>query len=111
MVSLDAMGGTIRLMDPLVIESCHSTWIIDQENSRFRRILKGLQASTAQASTSWRPCYGVEIDPESESFVVLLNPEGTRLLRSWRHVDHCTQCGGEATSELTLDELRTATFG
>jgi hypothetical protein len=44
----------------------------------------------------------------SESFVVLLNPEGTRLLRSWRHLDHCAQCGGEATSELTIDELRAA---
>ena len=32
-------------------------------------------------STDWQPCYGVEIDPLSESFVVLLNPEGTRLLQ------------------------------
>ena len=93
-------------MDPLVIESCHSTWVIDMENSRFRRILKGFYDHAAQASTAWRPCFGVEIDPHSESFVVLLNAEGTRLLRSWRHVDHCAQCGGEATSELSLDELR-----
>ncbi len=42
----------------------------------------------------------------SESFVVLLNPEGTRLLRSWRHVEHCAQCGGEATSELSINDLR-----
>ncbi len=91
-------------MDPVVIESCHSTWVVDMENFRFKRILKGL--STTQASTGWRGCYGLEIDPHSESFVVLLNPEGTRLLRSWRHVEHCSQCGGEATSELTLDELR-----
>ena len=50
--------------------------------------------------------YGVEIDPLSESFVVLLNPEGTRLLRSWLHVEHCSQCGGEATSESSLRDLR-----
>jgi hypothetical protein len=96
------MGG----MEPLVIESCHSTWIIDMEHERFRRVLKGIDDHGVPASTEWRACYGVEIDPESESFVVLLNPEGTRLLRSWRHVEHCAQCGGEATSELSLDELR-----
>jgi len=91
-----------------VIESCHSTWIFDNTNSRFRRVLKGIDVSGGQASTAWQPFFGVEIDPTSESFVVLLNAEGTRLLRSWRHVDHCSQCGGEMTSELSLDELRAA---
>ncbi len=93
-------------MESLVIESCHSTWLFDQDNTRFRRVLKG-QAG-GPVSTSWQPCFGVEIDPDSESFVVLLNPEGTRLLRSWRHVEHCAQCGGEATTEMTLGELRSA---
>ncbi len=100
-----------RFMEPLIVESCHSTWIFDTENSRFRRVLKGISSVSGEASTAWRPCYGVEIDPMSESFVVLLNPEGTRLLRSWRHLDHCAQCGGEATSELTIDELRAAAAG
>jgi hypothetical protein len=90
-----------------IIESCHSTWIIDLENSRFRRVVKSGNHS-GPASTEWQPCYGVEIDPLSESFVVLLNPEGTRLLRSWRHVEACAQCGGEATSELSLKDLRSA---
>jgi hypothetical protein len=92
-------------MDPIIIESCNSTWVVDLERSRFRRILKGLDGPT-QTSTAWRECYGLELDPHSESFVVLLNQQGTSLLRSWRHVEHCTQCGGEATSELSLDELR-----
>ena len=52
--------------------------------------------------------FGLEIDPISESFVVLLNPEGTRLLRSWRHVEQCPQCGGDQTAELSLDELKGA---
>ena len=95
-------------MESTVIESCHSTWIFDNDNARFRRVLKGIETSGGQASTAWRPFYGMEVDPGSESFVVLLNPEGTRLLRSWRHVDHCSQCGGETTSELSLDELRAA---
>ena len=98
-------------MDPVVIESCHSTWVVDLENSRFRRILKGLDAGRTHASTTWRPCYGLEIDPASESFVVLLNPDGTRLLRSWRHVEHCAQCGGEATSEHSLEDLRAVAPG
>jgi hypothetical protein len=98
-------------VDEIVIESCHSTWIIDMENSRFRRLVKGSSVQSGPASTEWQPCYGVEIDPLSESFVVLLNPEGTRLLRSWRHVEHCAQCGGEATSELSLRDLRSAVRG
>lgn len=98
----------ILVMDPLVLESCHSTWLFDTERLRFRRVLKGLDVDSHPASTGWRPYFGLDIDPVSESFVVLLNPEGTRLLRSWRHVDHCTQCGGEATGELSLEELRSA---
>ena len=95
-------------MEPLVLESCHSTWLFDTDRMRFRRVLKGLHLDNHPASTGWRPYFGLDIDPVSESFVVLLNPEGTRLLRSWRHVEHCTQCGGEATGELSLDELRSA---
>jgi hypothetical protein len=93
---------------PLVVESCHSTWLFDTERMRFRRILKGLDLDAQQASTAWRPYYGLEMDPLSESFVVMLNPEGSRLLRSWRHVEHCPQCGGQTTAELSLDDLRLA---
>jgi hypothetical protein len=91
-----------------VLESCHSTWIFDTDKLRFRRILKGLALDAHAATTAWRPYYGLEIDPISESFVVLLNPEGTRLLRSWRHVEQCPQCGGNQTAELSLDALRGA---
>lgn len=93
-----------------VLESCHSTWIFDTEKLRFRRILKGLAVDAHAATTAWRAYFGLEIDAISESFVVLLNPEGTRLLRSWRHVEHCPQCGGDQTAELSLDELRGATL-
>jgi hypothetical protein len=103
-----ASKGNDSGMEPLVLESCHSTWLFDTERMRFRRILKGLDLDSRHATTDWRPYYGLDLDPVSESFVVLLNQEGTRLLRSWRHVEHCSQCGGEATGELSLDELRTA---
>ncbi len=98
-------------MEPLVLESCHSTWLFDTERMRFRRILKGLEMEAPPAATEWRPYFGLDIDPYSESFVVRLNAEGTRLLRSWRHVDRCTQCGGQATTELSVDELRAAARG
>ena len=93
-------------MEPIIIESCHSTWIIDIDEHRFRRVMKG--SALQGTSTEWQPCFGVEIDPLSESFVVILNEDGTRLLRSWRHVERCAQCGGEATSELSLHDLRSA---
>ena len=91
-----------------ILESCHSTWIFDTDRLRFRRVLKGLALDVHAATTAWRDYFGLEVDPVSESFVVLLNPEGTRLLRSWRHVEHCPQCGGNQTAELSLDELRSA---
>jgi len=107
-VSRDPFQAMIWLMEPFVLESCHSTWLFDTERMRFRRVLKGLDLESRPASTGWRPYFGLDIDPISESFVVLLNPEGTRLLRSWRHVEHCAQCGGEATAELSLEDLRSA---
>ena len=103
--------GEYRAGEPLVLESCHSTWIFDQDGRRFRRLLKGLDLDPRRASTAWRPYYGLELDELSETFVVMLNPEGTRLLRSWRHVDRCQQCGGEATAEFSLDQVRNASLG
>ena len=97
-------------MEPLVLESCHSTWLFDTERMRFRRVLKGLDVENHPASTGWRPYFGLDVDPVSESFVVLLNPEGTRLLRSWRHVDHCTQCGGILLLRLSREQWE-AVFG
>lgn len=95
----------------LILESCHSTWEFDTERGRFRRVLKDPEMAIQGTTTSWRPYYGLEIDSESESFVVLLNQSGTRLVRSWRHVDHCPQCDGEKTAEISLEELRSAIGG
>lgn len=88
----------------VVLESCHSTWVFDFGRMRFRRILKERRT----APTAWVPFYGLELDDGRESFVILLNPSGSRLMRSWRHLAHCAQCGGEATTELSLDELRSS---
>ncbi len=101
-------ASTVEDQDPVVLESCHSTWLFDTQRMRFKRILKGLDIDTRDASTAWRQYFALELDPLSESFVVTLNEEGTRLLRSWRHVQQCPQCGGNATVELSVDELRRA---
>ena len=95
----------------IILESCHSTWIFDTRGRRYRRVLKGAAGEGLRPRTSWQPYYSLELDEASESFLVVLNPEGTRLLRSWRHLAHCAQCDGEATAELSVDELRSAVLG
>ena len=93
-------------MEPVVLESCHSIWLFDTDHMSFLRVLMQHAAGRHLAATSWRPYFGLEMVPHSESFVVILNAEGTRLLRSWRHTTHCAQCGGHATSEVSIEELR-----
>ncbi|MGO9196451.1 MAG: hypothetical protein ACLQK4_04905 [Acidimicrobiales bacterium] len=92
--------------DFLVLDSCHSTWLFDVAGRRFRRALKGLDVDPSLAATDWRPYERLELSEGSEAFVVILNPAGTRRIRSWRHVDGCEQCEGERTSELSLEDLR-----
>ena len=95
-------------MEPLIFESCHSTWFFDTEGMQFRRVLKGAQIGSHHVATGWRPYYGLDIDPSSESFAVLLTPDGSRILRSWRHTGDCAQCGGHVTTELSAEEVRAA---
>lgn len=92
----------------IVLDSCHSVWHFQPGRMRFRRALKGL--GEPYISTGWRPYYGLHLDHDSDGFVVLLNPQGSRLLRSWRHApgrDGCEFCAEEPTQELMLDEIRT----
>jgi hypothetical protein len=80
--------------------------LFDMPAKRFRRILKGLDIDPAVAATDWRSYDRLELSDGSDAFVVLLNPAGTRRIRSWRHVDGCEQCEGEQTVELSLEEIR-----
>jgi hypothetical protein len=95
-------------MEPIVYESCHSIWHFDPDRMRFRRMLKGIGSGHGEVLTEWRPYFGLEVDRQGEYFVVLLNAEGSRLLRSWRHTTDCTECGGHVTSEHSLEDLRSA---
>lgn len=89
----------------VILESCHSTWLFDPENRRFCRILK-VEPAEPSVATDWRPYHRLVVNPGSDAFVVFLDPSGTRLLRSWRHTAHCDQCGGDATAEMSLEDLR-----
>lgn len=95
-------------MPPTVFESCNSTWVFDQQHMRYRRILKGVEVDDRAVLTEWRRYFGLEVAEDSEAFTVLLNPEGTRMIRSWRHTGDCAQCGGHVTAELSLEAIGAA---
>ncbi|MCL5048500.1 MAG: hypothetical protein M1374_06950 [Firmicutes bacterium] len=57
-------------------------------------------------ATEWLSYDKLVIHPDSDAFVVFLDSSGTKLLRSWRHTAQCEQCGGNATTELSLAELQ-----
>lgn len=40
----------------------------------------------------------------SDAFGVVLNAEGTRRVRGWRHVEGCDQCVGQ-TAEYSLEDI------
>ena len=91
---------------PIVIESCHSTWIFDADRLRFRRILRGTEVGGQPVVTGWRSYSRLVVEADSETFTVILNVAGSRMIRSWRHDAGCTQCGQHMTSEMSLDKLR-----
>ena len=90
-----------------VVASCHSTWFFDPSKERFCRRLAGPD----DIVTMWQGYFGIEVDPDAGSFVILLNSAGTRLLRSWRHTAGCTKCSSHATIELSLAAIRDAAAG
>ncbi len=93
-------------MDLVVVDSCHSRWVFDAERLRFRRVPKGPGLRVRMAMMEWRPYHSLHLDPYSDSFVVVLNDAGTRMLRSWRHREAvCPQCGASRTEELSLGDI------
>jgi hypothetical protein len=87
-----------------VLESCHSTWVFDEAQHRFHRVLRD-QPSDAGVATPWQDYYALMLETDSEAFTVWLNEDGTRRLRSWRHRDRCEACDTEATVELDLSAI------
>lgn len=90
--------------EPYVIESCHSTWIFDLANHRFRRTVKGRELNR-RFSTDWRVYDHVVFDSESGAFLIFLDALGTRVLRSQRHSGQCERCG-DFTATICVDDLK-----
>ena len=101
-------SGVDRPHGSLVLESCHSSWVFDTEAPRFRRILKGIEVNDHRVATEWRPYYGLVLSENSAAFTVLLNAEGTRMIRSWRHTPDCPECGRQVTAELSRADIEAA---
>lgn len=89
----------------VVLESCHSTWIFDCDRKQFRRILRGIEVGKQCVSTQWRAYWELQLDPVGEGFTVYLNASRTRLIRSWRHNEDCSECRNHQTDALSLDEI------
>ncbi|MGH8971782.1 MAG: hypothetical protein ACRD0C_01070 [Acidimicrobiia bacterium] len=90
-------------MDLQVLHSCHSTWYFDPARQRFQRVPRGLDVAP---DSEWAPYHRLEIDT-SGSFMVTLNDEDTRMLRSWVHSEPCPHCHlDDLTEELELQPLR-----
>jgi hypothetical protein len=103
-----AMPAIAEMPATVALESCHSTWVFDQNRMRFRRVLKDTEVGGQPVATGWRPYSRLETPPGSETFTVYLNPAGTRMIRTWRHTADCRECGEHRTGELSLEMLRKA---
>lgn len=83
----------MRAVRFLVVDTCDSAWVFDEQNRRFRRLLKGIDAIFTFA-TEWRSYDHLLIDGGSDRFLVYIDPSGRRVLRARRHVEEaCDECG------------------
>ena len=95
----------------ITLDSCHSRWEFDADGHRFRRVLRGPEMELRRITTEWRPYHALQIDERSDSFVVVLNEAGTRMLRSWRHRDgECPSCG-LGTGQVKMADASSADSG
>jgi len=91
------------------IVTSHSVWLFDTERMRFRRMPRGADLTAPSFEGDWEAYYALEIEGDG-SFTVALNPERTRLLRSYRDdadasvaVDLVAPPAPDATTELRLE--------
>lgn len=93
------------------IESCHSIWVLDDANRRFRRLLRGARLD-APVATEWRPYHHAVLDEGTDAFLIYLDRAGSRLLRSWRHlVGRCERCGQLSDPESLASDLNRFEMG
>lgn len=85
------------------LASCHSLWLFDLHRMRFQRVPRGSRLDVPVSSSEWTPYHRVDIDPSTGVFVVSLDEQGTKLLRSRVHLDSCPHHhADDRTGELAL---------
>jgi hypothetical protein len=89
-----------------IIESCNSTWLFDAPRMRFRRVPKGTAIDVPAPPEEWERYYSLELEADSGAFIVTLNENGTRMLRSYQHTVPCPHCDANATAELSLEAVK-----
>jgi len=86
------------------IDSCHSIWVIDTEDSRFCRLPRGSRVDLTTLRGDWEPYYDFEVHDDG-AHVLVVNPSRTRLLRFWKHTDPCPHCASDRTEELSVQPV------
>ena len=71
-------GGKVR------IETANSVWVFEPDRRRFWRVPRGLDINSPSTARAWQPYFNLVLDAETGAFTVWLDPDGTRLLRSYR---------------------------
>ena len=89
-----------------IVESCQSIWLFNEADQLFTKMARGSIRDSNVAE--WRAYDRLLFHPRSDAFIVFLDAANTRVLRSWRHREPCPHCGGEVTSEMSVDDLREA---
>jgi hypothetical protein len=88
-------------METVTIETCDCTWIFDADTMRFRRVLRDTEGDGRSFATAWLPYFRLEVNPDTETFTVVLTAGGTRMIRSSSHVGDCDQCRHDMSGELS----------
>jgi hypothetical protein len=93
------------------IDSCHSHWMFDTDRHRFLRILRNPELGPHPVTTEWRPYSALHVWDQYDSFLVVLNDSGTKMLRAWRHREgNCPNCGLK-TGEVSVFDGETSVMG
>ena len=88
----------------LVFESCELIWIIDTERRQLCRLARTAKMR-AQLPAEWITYERALLDEETKSAIVLLDPQGTRMLRVRAHQLPCPDCGASSNDLVNTAEL------
>ena len=75
-----------------ILETCTGTWEFDVGNRRFRHLPPGVATRLRVSEDAWQPYARLELDGNGTGFTVVLNHNGTRVLRADRHRTPCPSC-------------------